>query len=44
MSYFIYTDLISSFLDPRLVDPGSTLTHVGTLIHVWSTLVLLFDL
>jgi len=29
MSYFIYTDLISSFLDPRLVDPGSTLIHVG---------------
>jgi len=26
MSYFIYTDLISSLLDPRLVDPGSTLT------------------
>jgi len=25
MSYFIYTDLISSLLDPRLVDPGSTL-------------------
>jgi len=24
MSYFKYTDLISSFLDPRLVDPGST--------------------
>jgi len=29
MSYFIYTDLISSLLDPRLVDPGSTLIHVG---------------
>jgi len=24
MSYFFYTDLISSLLDPRLVDPGST--------------------
>jgi len=29
MSYFIYTDLICSFLDPKLVDPGSTLIHVG---------------
>jgi len=29
MSYFICTDLISSLLDLRLVDPGSTLTHVG---------------
>jgi len=28
MSYCIYTDLIS-LLDPRLVDPGSTLIHVG---------------
>jgi len=28
MSYFNYTDLISSLLDPRLVNPGSTLTHV----------------
>jgi len=25
MSYFIYTDLISSLLDPRLVDPGGLL-------------------
>jgi len=25
MSYFIYIDLISSLLDPRLIDPGSTL-------------------
>jgi len=24
MSYFIYTDLISSLLDPRLIDPWST--------------------
>jgi len=29
MSYFIYSDAISSLLDPRLVDPGSTLIHVG---------------
>jgi len=29
MSYFIYTDLISSLLDPRLVNPGSILIHVG---------------
>jgi len=31
-SYFIYTDLISSLLDPKLVDPGSTLIHVGVYI------------
>jgi len=30
MSYFIYTDLISSLLDPRPVDPGSTLIYVGS--------------
>jgi len=29
MSYFTYTDLISSLLDQRLVDPGSTLIYVG---------------
>jgi len=29
MSYFIHTDLISNLLDPRLVNPGSTLMHVG---------------
>jgi len=29
MSYFIYTDLISSLLDLRLVDPGSNLIYVG---------------
>jgi len=29
MSYFIYTVLISSLPDPRLVDPGLTLIHVG---------------
>jgi len=28
-SYFIYTDLITSLPDPRLVDPGSILFHVG---------------
>jgi len=28
-SYFVYTDLISSLLDSRLVDPRSTLIHVG---------------
>jgi len=30
MSYFIYADLISGLLDPRLVDPGSILINVGT--------------
>jgi len=29
MSYFICTDLISSLLDPRLVDPGLTLIYAG---------------
>jgi len=29
MLYFIYTDLISSLLNSRLVDPGSTLIYVG---------------
>jgi len=29
MSYFNYTDLLSSLLDPTLVDPGSTLIYVG---------------
>jgi len=29
MSYFIYTDLIGSLLEPKFVDPGSTLIHVG---------------
>jgi len=27
MSCFIYIDLISSLLDPKVVDPGSTLVH-----------------
>jgi len=30
MSHFIYTDLISSLLDPKLVNPGSILIHVDT--------------
>jgi len=29
MSYSTYTDLISNLLVPKLVDPGSTLIHVG---------------
>jgi len=29
MLYFIETNLISSLLDPRHVNPGSTLIHVG---------------
>jgi len=29
MSYFIYTDLISSLLDSRLIDLGSILNHIG---------------
>jgi len=29
MLCFIYTDLISCLLDPRPVDPGSTLINVG---------------
>jgi len=33
MSYFIFTDLIRSLLDPRFVDPGSTLIYVGTYDH-----------
>jgi len=28
VSYFIYTYTIDSLLDPKLVDPGSTLIHV----------------
>jgi len=28
MLYFIYTDLISSLLDPKLVSPGLTLIYV----------------
>jgi len=30
ISYFIYADLISSLLDVKLVDSGSTLIYVGT--------------
>jgi len=33
MSYFIYTDLINSLLDLKLVDPGSTLINVGAYGH-----------
>jgi len=33
MSYFIYTDSINSLLDPRLVDLGSTLIHVGITLN-----------
>jgi len=29
MSYFSYADLISSLLGWRIVDPGSTLIHIG---------------
>jgi len=32
MSYFIYADLISSFLEPKLANPGSALIHVGALL------------
>jgi len=32
MSHFIYTDLISSLVDSRLVDLRSTLIHVGTYV------------
>jgi len=45
MSYFIYSDLISSLFDPRLVDPGSTLIYVGTydpnLLYTWRWLVVI---
>jgi len=33
MLYFIYTYLISSLLDPRLVDPGPSLIYVGAYNH-----------
>jgi len=35
MSYFISTDIIYSLLDPRLVDPGSTLINVGANDPCW---------
>jgi len=38
MSYFIYTDLIST-LDQKPVDPGSTLIHVGAYVDPGSTLI-----
>jgi len=44
MSYFIYTDLISSLLDPRLVDPGSTLIPVDAYDHVNDCLCIVFFL
>jgi len=34
MSYFIFTNLISSLLDPKLVDSGSSLIYVGTYMTV----------
>jgi len=33
MSFFIYTDLISSLRDPKLVDPGLTLVHATLKIY-----------
>jgi len=39
MSYFIYTDLISSLLDLRLVDPGLTLIYC-TLVHMAHSVLL----
>jgi len=40
MSYFIFTDLISSLLEPGLVNPGSTLIHVRayTTLSGWKML------
>jgi len=35
MSYFTYTDLISSLPDPNLVNPGSTLVDVGAYGHMY---------
>jgi len=35
MSYLIYTDVISSLLDPKHVDPGSTLIQVGAYDPRW---------
>jgi len=40
-SYFIYTDLISSLLDTKLVDPGSTMAH--TAHHVVHGITILRD-
>jgi len=40
MLYFIYTDLISRFFDPKLVDPGSTLTQTRwCILHMAQTIV-----
>jgi len=41
-SYFIYTDLISSFLGPRLVDFGSTLIY-GILLYTRSQNIFLYS-
>jgi len=38
MSYFIYTDLICTLLDPKLVDPGSILIYVGAYDPKWREL------
>jgi len=32
MSYFIYTDLINSLVDPNLVDPGSKLIQTSLIL------------
>jgi len=32
MSYFIYTDLMCSLIDLRLVDAGSTVIYVGAYV------------
>jgi len=37
MSYFTYIDLITGLLDPRLVDPGSTLIYVGAYVPISNT-------
>jgi len=34
MPYLIYTDLISSLLDLKLVDPGSTLVHTAQRLQI----------
>jgi len=40
MSYFIYTDLNCSLLDPRLVDAGLTLIYVGAYgAYSWAWLI-----
>jgi len=34
MSYLIYTDLLRGLLDPKLLDPGSTLVHTARSVYV----------